>query len=116
MRKSDNRFYWIQCDQILNSYLMKPPKGNFPASINPDIKSDRNLITVNTRGVKQFTVFFERDMIDWTKPLDVSVNGNRPPGFKAKILEPDLNVMLDEFRTSGDRKRLFLQKMTLTGF
>jgi pimeloyl-ACP methyl ester carboxylesterase len=116
MRPTDNRFYWIQCDQIAPNYLMKPPKGLFPASINPDIKADKNLVVVNTRGVRQFTVFFERDMIDWTKPVDVSVNGNKPQGFKAKVLEPDLSVMLDEFRRSGDRKRLFLQKMTLTGF
>lgn len=116
MRKSDNRFYWVQCDQIANNFLMKPPKGSFPASINPDIRTDRNQVVIKTRGIKQFTIYFERDMIDWTKPLHLSVNDNTPPGYKSKILQPDLAVMLEEFRLSGDRKRLFLQKLTLTGF
>ena len=90
-------------------------KAAYPAGINTDIQTG-NLVKVSTRGVKSFTVLFERDMIDWTKPLYVQVNGNTPPGYKPKVLQPDLNVLLEEFLASGDRKRIFLQRLTFTGF
>jgi pimeloyl-ACP methyl ester carboxylesterase len=114
MRKTDNRFYWIGLNEIAKTNLMDK-KGVFPAGINPDIRAGNKLV-VTTRGVRKFTVYFERDMIDWTKPLIVEVNGNIPPGYKPKILEPDLTVLLEEFLASGDRKRLFLQKLSFGGF
>ena len=115
MRKTDNRFYWISLDKITEGNLMNGKKAAYPAGINTDIQTG-NLVKVSTRGVKSFTVLFERDMIDWTKPLYVQVNGNTPPGYKPKVLQPDLNVLLEEFLASGDRKRIFLQRLTFTGF
>ena len=115
MRKTDNRFYWISLDKISDGNLMKGHKAAFPAGINPDIRTG-NQVFVTTRGIRTFTVLFERDMIDWTKPLSMQVNGNVPPGYKPKVLLPDLNVLLEEFQASGDRKRIFLQRLTFTGF
>ncbi|MFO0938190.1 MAG: hypothetical protein U0798_16925 [Gemmataceae bacterium] len=115
MRNTDNRFYWLSLDKISEGNLMKEKRAAFPAGISPDIQTG-NMVKVNTRGIRKFTILFERDMIDWTKPLYFNVNGNTPPGYKPKILQPDLNVLLDEFLASGDRKRIFLQKLVFNGF
>jgi dienelactone hydrolase len=114
MRKTDQRFYWVSLNEIAKSNVMER-KGVYPAGISPDIRTG-NQVYITTRGVRSFTVLFERDMIDWTKPLSVQVNGNIPPGYKPKILQPDMNVLLEEFLASGDRKRIILQRMTFGGY
>jgi dienelactone hydrolase len=114
MRKTDKRFYWVSLNEIAKTNTMER-RGVYPAGINPDIRTG-NQVYITTRGVRSFNVLFERDMIDWTKPLSIQVNGNVPPGYKPKILQPDLNVLLEEFLATGDRKRIILQRMTFGGY
>jgi hypothetical protein len=47
----------------------------------------------------------------------VSVNVNRKlvDGWRGKKLEPDLNVLLEDYRTRGDRRMLFLQRLEFSG-
>ncbi len=57
----------------------------------------------------------ERDLIDWTKPLRVNINGAPAIGYQPKVLEPDLHVMFEELYRTGDRKMLFLGKVEVNG-
>ena len=50
-------------------------------------------------------------MIDWSKPVSVRLNGGPPKGYKPKVVEPDLEVMLEELYKHGDRTMLFLNKL-----
>jgi hypothetical protein len=50
-------------------------------------------------------------MIDWTKPLKVQLNGQSPHGYKPKIIEPDLEILLEEMHGHGDRSMLFLNRL-----
>ncbi|HEY2785546.1 MAG TPA: hypothetical protein VGJ05_11290 [Fimbriiglobus sp.] len=112
MRKTDDRFYWIGCPAIDPSQLLEnhPKKGVYPAGVYADIRPG-NLIAVNSRGLKTITLYLERDMIDWTKPVRVLVNSQTPYGFRAKKIEPSIDFMLEEFVKTGDKKMLFLNKL-----
>jgi len=113
MREGDNHFYWIGIDKVAPTHLLantKPGVPVVPAKVTADIKGV-NQIVLKTIGVRDFTVWLNRDMIDWTKPVNVNLNSNTPPGWRAKKLEPDLNVLLEDYRERGDRRMLFMGKL-----
>lgn len=114
MRRGDNRFYWVGTDDIADRCLLENNKNKsfIPAEIYADIRQG-NLIDLRTRGVKHIAIWLERDMIDWTKPVFIRQNGSPLRGYKAKVMEPDLYVMLENFYQHGDRKLLFLNKIDL---
>jgi pimeloyl-ACP methyl ester carboxylesterase len=110
MRPQDNRFYWVGTDSIRPAHLTRP--GSFvPAEIKADI-AQGNEIRISTLGLNEVTIWFDREMIDWSKPVSVRINGDIPRGYKPKILQPDLEVMLEQFYQHGDRSMLFLNKMS----
>ena len=72
---------------------------------------DNNLIDIKTNKVKQLTIWLSGDMIDWTKPVRVALNGSTPAGYKPKVMEPNLEVLLEDYYARGDRRMLFLNKL-----
>jgi hypothetical protein len=115
MRQSDNRFYWLGIDRVSNARLIENlPAGHqiSPATIQGDIKG--NFITIRTLGVSRLSVWLTHDLIDWSKPVRVNVNGEAARGYKAKVLEPDLAVLLEDYRERGDRRVLVLGRLEFT--
>lgn len=112
MRATDNRFYWLSADKISESRLIDNFKGGriVPATIQGDITGD-NRISIRTLGVTRLSVFLTQDLIDWTNAVKVTINGATPPGYKARKLEPDLKVLLEDYRERGDRRMLVLGKL-----
>jgi hypothetical protein len=113
-RATDDRFYWLGVDEISRLRLLenvKPGGRVLPAEIQGDI--DGNRVTVSTLGVTKLSVWLSQDMIDWTKPVKVSVNARDAPDWKPRVLEPDLGVLLEDYRQRGDRRMLFLQRLEL---
>ena len=54
-------------------------------------------------------------MIDWTKPVRMQLNTYTPQGWnKPKQIEPNLEVLLEDYYERGDRRMLFLNKLELT--
>lgn len=109
MRESDTRFYWLQANQI------SPGRNGgaiVPATIQGDIRGN-NLVAIDTARVKSVTVWLSSEMIDWTKPVRVQVNGTIPNGFprQGKAVEPNLEVLLEDYYDRGDRRQLFLNKI-----
>lgn len=120
-RPTDTRFYWLGVGSILDARRYDPeksPKAS-PALISGDIKG--NHIILDGNGARKVTVWLTRDMIDWTKPLLVSVarrvpltasiGGGPPTKWKPERIEPNLEVLLNEFAERGDRRTVFLQKI-----
>jgi pimeloyl-ACP methyl ester carboxylesterase len=110
LRESDNRFYWLQTDQV------RPGKSGgapVPATVMGDIRGN-NLIDIKSERVKHLTVWLSTDMIDWTKPVRVQLNGSVARDWpKPKPVEPNLEVMLEDYAERGDRRMLFLNKIEL---
>lgn len=112
MRQTDNRFYWLGTGQVSALNLvdnLAPGKSIVAAEVQGDISGNR--IVARTRGVRSVTFWLSRDMIDWTKPVSVSLNSAVPQGWKPKVLEPDLETLLEDYRDRGDRRMLFLHKL-----
>ncbi len=113
MRRADNRFYWVGTDEVTQNSLIneKKTKGFVPAEIKADIFQG-NEIKIQCRGLKNVTVWLDREMIDWSKPVSVRINTDVPRGWKPKVLSPDIDVMLEQYYEHGDRSLLFLNKLS----
>lgn len=111
MRPGDNHFYWLGAEDIAPGNLMdgKALSNIYPAGMQGDVKG--NLIALRARGVRTVNVWLSRDMIDWAKPVRVSMNGQSVYGWKPKVIEQDIEVLLDDYAARGDRRMLFLAKL-----
>ena len=112
MRDSDDRFYWIGGGDLKAGNKMVPPATpKLPATFWADIKAGNNIVVSSVRGLNRIIVWLEKDMIDWEKPVTVSISGQIGAGMKAKKLTPDLQLMFEELYRTGDRKMLFFGKL-----
>jgi hypothetical protein len=110
LRDTDTRFYWLQADRIMPGKAA----GAIPAEIQGDIRGN-NQIVLNTNRVKQLTVWLSSDMIDWTKPVRLQINGSTPQGWaKPKMFEPNIEVLLQDYHERGDRRMLFMNKIEIS--
>jgi hypothetical protein len=99
---------------------MKDPlvdKGT-PAGLKATING--NQVNVNTRGLKHISLWFGRaydaqtgvrDMIDFTKPIKIQINGRINWTNNNKPLEPKLETLLDDYYRRADRRRLFFARV-----
>jgi hypothetical protein len=114
MRATDNRFYWLGVDKIANKHLIENAKGGLPAAIQGDI-SGNNVIRVRTQGITKFSVLLTSELIDWTRGVTVVVNGSPAPGYsRPKVLEPNLEQLLEDYRERGDRRVLLWGRLELS--
>lgn len=132
LRSSDNSFYWLttnaiseRCQAVYTDLGRKNPPVN-PATLYARITLPENLfvkkdgvvnkadiynhVDVRTRGVEQVTIWFGPKMIDFTKPVQLRVNGS---AANRRKLEPSLRVLIDSFCERGDRQRLYTAKIDL---
>jgi pimeloyl-ACP methyl ester carboxylesterase len=113
MRYSDQRFYWIEFNTINPVNTLKPNRPNYPpypAQIRADIKKGNEIVLSDIRGVKQLTIYLERDMIDWTSKVSITVPGAKKK-WTPQELTPDPGVMFEHLYRTGDRKMLFFGKV-----
>lgn len=112
-RESDDRFYWVGATELSKSTKFvngeRPDRPPMPAEFSADIRGNE-IVVSGVRGAKKITVWLEKDMIDWTKPLRVRVDGD-VNGFKPRVMTPDVRLMLEELYRTGDRKMLFFGKL-----
>jgi hypothetical protein len=115
MRSTDHRFYWLGVDRHSSARLIENlPAGQQigPATIQGDIKG--NFITVKTLGVLRLSIWLTHDLIDWSKEVRVTINGEAARGYRPRVLEQDLAVLLEDYRERGDRRMLVLARLELT--
>lgn len=114
-RETDNRFYWLGADRIDPRNLENPAAPNktvTPAELSGDIRGS-NLIELRLRGVRTVSVWLGKDMIDWSKPVRVNLNGSTAVGWRPRVLEPDIGVLLEDYYQRGDRRMLYLARIEL---
>jgi pimeloyl-ACP methyl ester carboxylesterase len=107
MRQTDNRFYWLSTDDISDRNLNEA--GRWKPTVAAATLQARifegNQIHINTRGLKQLTVWLGPDMlIDFDKPVNIRLNQFAPRNYPAK---PSLRTLLEDLYQRGDRQRLF---------
>ena len=118
LRESDDRYYWVGVPpggltgggRMVNGV----PKAVNPPHFTADIGRGGAVVIGDAVGVRKFTIWLDRDLIDWSAPLKVTINGRTPAGYKPVKLEPDIRLMLDEVYRTGDRKMLYLGKVEVS--
>ncbi|HEV2948038.1 MAG TPA: hypothetical protein VGX70_11725 [Gemmataceae bacterium] len=114
MRKTDDRFYWLSTKSISDRQVndAKNWSNNIvPASFQGNVYLDGNSINVTVRNMRQVTVWLSRDMIDFTKPVTINVNGQIR--WMNKKVETSLSTLMEDFYARGDRQRLFFAKVDI---
>jgi hypothetical protein len=117
MRNEDNRFYWITADKINEKYLHEnKPKGvsATPARIQAIIKPGNQVVFYSV-GVKEASLWFGPGMIDFTKPVSITLKGrvNAVDRPLRQTLKPDLATMMEDLYDRWDQQRVFFSKWTI---
>jgi predicted esterase len=115
MRQKDNQFYWLSTDSIANNSINSAVNWNPltpPATFQGNVFLEQNQVNVNVRGLKKVTVWLGRDMIDFTKPATIRVNG-APWGKINRKITPSLSALLEDFYLREDRQRLFFARLDI---
>jgi predicted esterase len=125
-RMTDDRFYWLSGDGFSERNLHDDHRGGFnqyfkPATFQADLSSGNLLVKgqaktwyqVNLRatGMKQVTLWITPNMMDLPNLLTVRVNGELARGWDKRLVEPSLDVMMEELYRTGDRQRLYVAKL-----
>jgi pimeloyl-ACP methyl ester carboxylesterase len=120
MRPTDNSFYWLTTDAVSN--LCCNSATNFrpalkPAALQATIDPLKNDIRVSAVGVKQVSVWLGRNlggesMIDFTKPASFRLNNKI--WLDKKMVNPSLEVLLEDLYRRGDRQRIYMAKLDAT--
>jgi predicted esterase len=113
MRQTDNRFYWVGLEQLLEQNVNDRSHWSSragPATLQGHV-GEGNKITLNAHGFKTLTLWFRQGMVDFEKPVTITLNmqirtSNHP-------VTPSLETLLEDFFLRGDRHRLYLAKVRL---
>jgi predicted esterase len=114
MRKTDNHFYWLSSDSIVDKSVNDPANWTnniFPASFQGNVFLEQNNINATAHNLRQLTVWLGRDMIDFTKPVTINVNAQTR--WMNKKIDPSLPTLMEDFYNRGDRQRLFFAKVNI---
>src|SRR5262249_17638097 len=110
MRSSDTRFYWLSADGIRPGHTIDDGHWSnrvLPGTLQGSLREGS--INVTVRNLKQVSVWLTRDMIDFTKPLTVRVNGG--VRWNNRRVTPSLTTLLEDLYVRGDRQRLYWAKL-----
>jgi hypothetical protein len=114
MRPWDNFFWWLEVGGLPPKSMVSPAnwpptRGARPARLRGRrLEVNKVDVTVQAETV---TVWLSPELVDLTEPLVVEVN-NRSIGPRDRLVRPDLNVLLEDARTRGDRQHPFWAKLS----
>jgi dienelactone hydrolase len=102
-----NRNFWLEISEFAGKELLKrnyldldrktiEERTLFPehAHVRAEIIRDANEIRISATGVREIKVYLQERMIDFSKPLTITVNGSRS---KADV-KPSLETLLESAR------------------
>jgi pimeloyl-ACP methyl ester carboxylesterase len=115
MRRGDNRFYWLSTNALKDVCVNDASEWKqerIAATLQGHI-SEGNQIHLNVRGVKDVTVWLGKEMIDFTKPLTVRINGGLV--LMNRKVTPSLSTLLEDLYQRGDRQRVYWAKLPFRG-
>src|SRR4029077_5158885 len=68
MRKTDNHFYWLSSDAIIDKSVNDPANWSnsiYPASFQGNVFLEQNSINATAHNVRQLTVWLGPDILDF---------------------------------------------------
>jgi len=113
MRRWDNFFWWVELDAMPPRAMVDPvdwppPRGTQPVITEASVTA-KNGIRIRT-GAGSVRVLLSPKTLDLNKRVNIVVNGRRV-NPASQFLEPDLETLLEDVRTRGDRQHPFWVKV-----
>ncbi len=112
LRPWDNFFWWLECRDFPEQFMMHPTDWSGrrarPAQVEGKIQSENRLFAKS--AAKQTTIWLSPDIVDFSKPIRVTLNG-RKLALPEVGVHPDALVLLEDVRTRADRQRPFWAKL-----
>ncbi len=116
-RPSDDRYFGVVLKELQPGRTIEPeavePLGKNvpkPISIEVTTSTPANLIQVKTDGVKRLEYWVSPEMLDFSKSMEVRINGKS--AFK-RVVRPDLETFLEDLRVRGDRQQPYWLKVVV---
>jgi hypothetical protein len=105
MRSTDNFFWWAELNdfpghQNVNAFNWPPPKNTPPLTVESEILAN-NSVRLKP-GTKSGRIYISPNMLDLESKVNVIVDTNRIP-----LGAPQVETLLEDARTRGDRKHPF---------
>ena len=117
-RASDNRFYGIVIRELDPTRSPDPASvaengANLkPATIEFSMSSISNLVKLQTQGVRQLDVWVHPKHFDFSKKLEIRINGKA----RFKDIPPNNpRPLLEDLRVRGDREQAYWFKLSIGG-
>jgi len=109
MRPWDNYFWWLEGRGFKGPVFPQnwPQPGARPTEVQGR-RWKQNTLSARCAS-EQTTIWLGPDLVDFSEPISITLNGRKIS--KARNLEPDLEVLLEDVRTRGDRLRPFWAKL-----
>ncbi len=119
MREWDNYFWWVELQGLPPAATVDPadwppPRGTRPVSVSGKFfnRPDQDSISVSA-GSRRVTVWLSPEMVDFSHRINVTINSRRM-NTKDRFIKPDLETMLEDVRTRGDRRHPFWAKVEMS--
>ena len=113
-RPSDNRFFGVVIRDFQPGRTTATEavdgfgKNLKPATVKLETSRLSNLLKVTTTGVRRLEVWVSPTLIDFTKKMEVRINGRSQKGAP----KPELAPLLEDLRLRGDRRQTYWMKVS----
>jgi len=114
MRPWDNYFWWLEVGQLPDGAVVLPedwPQRGKKAMLVSGKINKTGGITVRP-GTYRATLYLAPQLVNFDRPLAISIIGRRGSG-RRQLVEPSLEVLLEDVRSRGERQRPFWAKVAL---
>ena len=113
MRTWDNFFWWLEVEKFPPRGVVEPSDwptkpGYRAMEIKAKIHGNNVFIT---SGAEKVRAFLSPELVDFSKPIRVKANGKSLNVGEGRLVEPSLEVMLEDVRTRGDSLHPFWAKL-----
>lgn len=110
MRPWDNFFWWIEGQGFPRPVYPQnwPTSGARPTEVEGKRLND-NILSARSASEKT-TIWLSPDVVDFESPIRVTLNGRKITDGRGMV-EPSLEVLLEDVRTRADRLRPFWAKL-----
>ncbi|MHB8902831.1 MAG: carboxylesterase family protein, partial [Thermoguttaceae bacterium] len=132
MRPWDNFFWWVELAEMPPQSMVLPadwPPTGSSRGITTEARATEGNAVYVTSGAGHVTVWLTPEMLDFDKAVNITVNGQRvTPGgtgeaggqsesdrrsrsSRLRFVEPNMEILLEDVRTRGDRLHPFWAKV-----
>ncbi len=112
MRQWDNYFWWVELDGLparatVDPVDWPPPRGTQAVQVSAKITANNGIYV--RCGTTRVSVWLAPEMLDFKRRVSIVINGRRANN-RDPFIQPDLQTLLEDVRTRGDRRHPFWAK------